>query len=74
MNYQDIFNQQYVNPQYYQWLQQQNFENYQRNEFLKMLKGLDDFIKAAKNIAPEYQQEAFNACVEKICTEFFGKQ
>lgn len=74
MDYQNLFNSQYINEEYFQRLQQQNFENYQRNEFSKMLKGLDDFIKASKNIAPQYQQQAFNACVSKICAELFGKQ
>ena len=74
MNYQNLFISQYINEEYFRRLQQQSFESYQNIEFSKMLKGLDDFIRAAKNIAPQYQQEAFNACVTKIYTELFRNQ
>jgi hypothetical protein len=72
MNYQDLFNEQYVNQQYYQKIQEQRFYVEQQQEFTKMLNSLNDFMDSAYKIAPQYQQQAFNACICAICAKLYG--
>lgn len=71
MNYQNLFNRQYINQQYYEELQRQQFYTEQQQEFAKMLKSLNDFIDSAGKIAPQYQQQAFDACVSTICRRVY---
>lgn len=71
MNYQNLFNEQYINQQYYEEMKRQQFYSEQQQEFTKMLKALNDFIDSANKIAPQYQQQAFNACVDTICGKLY---
>lgn len=59
--YNQIFNQQYVNPDYLQQLQQQH-HNQQQQEIAKAVKALHDYCDAARKITPEYRQQAFCVC------------
>lgn len=34
-----------------------------------MVKAISDYFEAAKNIEPEYQQEAMNACLAEIAVQ-----
>lgn len=72
MYYQNLFNNQYINQQYYQKLQEQQFQIEQQKEMYNMIKALNDFVDAANKIAPQYQQRAFEACVSTICEKLYG--
>ena len=67
--YDQIFNQQYVNPNYLLQLQQQQYHAEQHLEIQKAVKALHDYCDAARKIAPEYQQQAFCACAAAILEE-----
>ena len=67
--YDQIFNQQYVNPNYLLQLQQQQYRAEQELEIGKAVKALHDYCEAARKIAPEYQQQAFWACATAILEE-----
>lgn len=71
MDYQNLFNEQYINQQYYEELKRNQFYSEQQQEFLKMLKALSDFMDSASKIAPQYQQQAFDACVNTICRKLY---
>ena len=81
MNYQNLFNQNYINEQqYYELLKQKNqieqqikFEQEQQVEIGKMLKALNDFFDAAQKIAPQYQNHASNLCIWEICKRLYNK-
>ena len=49
------------------------FDQEQKKEIAKMLKALDDYFNAAQKIAPQYQNDAFNACVLKISQKLYNK-
>lgn len=72
MDYQNLFNEEYINQQYYEELKRKKFYSEQQQEFSKMLKALDDFIESASKIAPQYQQQAFDACIGAICKRVYG--
>lgn len=72
MNYQNLFNKLYINQQYYEELKRNQFYLEQQQEFIKMLKALNDFMDSASKIAPQYQQQAFDACVSAICGKLYG--
>ena len=67
--YDQIFNQQYVNPSYLLQLQQEQYHNQQQQEISKAVKALHDYCDAARKIEPEYQQQAFCACAAAILEE-----
>ena len=80
MYYQNLFNQNYINEAKYQEVlkktqieQQIMFDQEQKKEIAKMLKALDDYFNAAQKIAPQYQNDAFNACVLKISQKLYNK-
>lgn len=81
MNYQNLFNQNYINEQqYYELLKQKNqieqqikFEQEQQVEIGKMLKALNDFFDASQKIAPQYQNQASNLCIWEICKRLYNK-
>lgn len=66
--YDQIFNQQYVNPNYLQNLQLQHHAE-QQAEITKVVKALHDYFDAARKIEPAYQQQAFWACATAIVEE-----
>lgn len=66
--YDQIFNQQYVNPDYLQQLQLQHHAE-QQAEIIKAVKALHDYFDAARKIEPAYQQQAFLACASAILEE-----
>lgn len=72
MNYQNLFNEQYINQQNYEEIKRKQFYLEQQQEFTKMLKALNDFMDSASKIAPPYQQQAFDACVNTICGRLYG--
>ncbi len=74
MYYQNLFNEQYINQQNYERMKEQQFQYEQQMEFSKMLKSLNDFIDSTNNIAPQYQQQAFNACIATICSKLYGNK
>lgn len=72
MDYQNLFNEQYINQQHYEEMKRKQFYSEQQQEFSKMLKALNDFMESAGKIAPQYQQQAFDACVSAICRRVYG--
>lgn len=72
MYYQNLFNGQYINQQNYRNVKEQQFQEEQQKEFYNMLKSLNDFMDACNKIAPQYQEQAFNACIAEICGRLYG--
>jgi Na+/phosphate symporter len=72
MDYQNLFNEQYINQQHYKEIKSKQFSLEQQQEICKMLKALDDFMESASKIALQYQQQAFDACVSVICKRVYG--
>ena len=72
MDYQNLFNEQYINQQHYKEIKSKQFSLEQQQEICKMLKALDHFMESASKIAPQYQQQAFDACVSVICKRVYG--
>ena len=72
MDYQNLFYEQYINQQHYKEINSKQFFLEQQQEICKMLKALDDFMESASKIAPQYQQQAFDACVSVICKRVYG--
>ena len=72
MDYQNLFNEQYINQQHYEEIKSKQFSLEQQQEICKMLKALDDFMESASKIAPRYQQQAFDDCVCLICKRVYG--
>lgn len=64
-----MFNPQCVNPNYYHFLQQQQYECQQREEVSKVVKAFDDMIKASKMLDAQHQQIAFQACLARFAAE-----
>lgn len=71
-----IYNPNYVNPDYLQQLevqrqqaeaQRKHWE--QQKKIGDMVKAIADYFKAAREIEPEYQQEALNACLAEIAVQ-----
>lgn len=73
MNYQNLFNKDYINYEYYEEIERNQFLLNQNQELAKMLNALNDFIDSYNKIAPQYQQQAFSACVCLICEKLYGK-
>ena len=67
--YDQMFNQQYVNPEYLRQVQVQQYHAEQQKEIANAVKALQDYFDAAKKIAPEYRQAAFCACAAVILEE-----
>ena len=71
-----IYNPTYVNPSYLQQLeaQRQQVEAQrkhweQQKKIGDMVKAISDYFEAARDIEPEYQQEAMNACLAEIAVQ-----
>ncbi len=67
--YNQLFNPQYANEAYLRQLQWQRHDAEQRQEIRNIVKAIHDYFDAGRKIAPEYQQEAFNACVAAVVEE-----
>lgn len=80
MNYQNLFNQNYINEQRYVELLKQrieiekqlDFEQEQYTEISKMIKALNDFLDASQKIAPQYQNQANALCALEICKRVYS--
>ena len=71
-----IYNPTYVNPTYLQQLeaQRQQIEAErkhweQQKKIRDMVKAISDYCDAARDIEPEYQQEAMTACLIEIARQ-----
>ena len=60
--YNQMFNPQYVNPDYYHELQRQQYEFDQQKEIVNAVKAIHDLCEAVKKIDANHQQQAVNAC------------
>ena len=67
--YDQFFNPQYANQAYLQQLQWRQQDGEQRQEIMNAVKAIHDYIDAARKIAPEYQQMAFDACIAAVVAE-----
>ena len=65
----NIYNPTYVNPAYLQQLEAQLKHWEQQKKIGDMVKAISDYFKAARDIEPEYQQEAMNACLAEIAVQ-----
>ena len=71
-----IYNPTYVNPAYLQQLEAQRQQAEarrkhweQQKKIADMVKAISDYFEAARDIEPEYQQEAMNACLAEIAVQ-----
>ena len=53
-------------------MKRKQFYSEQQQECIKILKALNDFIESAGKIAPQYQQQVFDACVSAISRRVYG--
>ena len=67
--YNQMFNQRYVNPDYYHELQRQQYEFDQQKEIVNAVKAIHDLCEAVKKIDANHQQQAVNACVLQLAKE-----
>ena len=67
--YDQFFNPQFVNADYLHQLQWKQHDFEQRREIMNIVKAIRDYFDAARRIAPEYQQMAFNACIATVMEE-----
>lgn len=67
--YNQMFNPQYVNPDYYHEMQRQQHEFEQQKEIVNAVKAIHDLCEAVKKIDVNHQQQAFNACLFELAKE-----
>lgn len=70
--YNQMFNPNYVNPAYYNLIQMQAEQLYQKNqnaEVQKVIKATHDLCEAANKLDAEHQQQAFYACLAVLAAE-----
>lgn len=72
--YDQLFNPQYANAEYLRQLQWQQHDAEQRREILNIVKAIHEYFDAARKIAPEYEQMAFNACIAAVVGELMRRQ
>ena len=68
--YNQMFNPQYVNPDYYHELQRQQYEFDQQKEIVNAVKAIHDLCEAVKKLDDHHQQIAFSACLAEMAREF----
>lgn len=79
MDYNQLFNSNYINEeQYRQLLMQRDYieqkikhDQEQQVEFAKMLHSLNDFLDSYNKIDSQYKQQANKACICVICSKLF---
>lgn len=69
--YDQIFNPQYVNPQYYEAIQKvaNEYEARQQKEIANAVHAIHDFFEATRKIDPQHQQAAMAAIIAEILNE-----
>lgn len=67
--YDQLFNPQYVNISYLRQIEQQQHVFEQRQEIAKAVQAIRDYCAAARKIDPEFQEEAFRACIIAVLQE-----
>lgn len=70
--YTQMFNPQYVNPNYYAMLQAkaaQQYQQNQNNEVAKAVKATRDLCEAVNKLDAEHQQQAVYACLAVLAGE-----
>ena len=66
-----MFNPQYVNPEYYhQMLQQQRYEAEQNKKVVDAVKAMHDLCEAVRGMDNAHQKIAFSACLAEMGREF----
>ena len=72
----NIYNPTYVNPDYLQQLETQRQQMEAKRKYFEqqkkigdMVKAISDYCSAARDIEPEYQQEAIAACLVEIASQ-----
>ena len=65
-----MFNPQYVNPNYYSQIQQNNYNMEQNKKVFDAVKATHELCQAVKYMDEQHQQEAFKACLETLAQEF----
>lgn len=70
----NLFNPTYITNYNLQQLEEQRKYWEQQKKIEDLVKALHDFLDAAKDIAPEYQQQAFNACCAEIAIQAANEQ
>lgn len=68
--YNQMFNPQYVNPEYYSLIKQQQYQAKQNEEVANAVKAIHDLCEAVKKLDEEHQQIAFSACLVEMAREF----
>ena len=62
-----MFNPQYVNPNYYhQMIQQQKYETEQNKKIADAVKAVHDLCEAVRGMDNAHQQKAFIACLIEL--------
>jgi len=64
-----MFNPQYVNPNYYHALVQQQYEADQNKKVVDAVKAIHDLCEAVKGMDAAHQEIAFRACVTQMGIE-----
>ena len=62
----NIYNPNYVNPDYLRQLDAQNNHWQQQKKIVDMVKAISDYCNAARDLEPMYQQQAMEACLAEI--------
>ena len=65
-----LLNPDYVNRDYINNINWQQYEQQQNKEVENAVKAIQDFCKAAKKIDQNHQQKALNACLLAIAKEY----
>lgn len=64
--YNQMFNPQFVNPDYYRTLQMQQYQNEQNKEVANAIKAMHDLCAAVNKLDEPHKQEAFFGCLAEI--------
>ena len=64
-----FFNPKDANQAYLPRLHWQQHDAEQRQEIMNAVNAIHDYFDAARKIAPEYQQMAFEACIAAVVAE-----
>lgn len=70
--YNQFFNQQYINPLYYQQIQAEiiRYQQDQSNEVKNVVKAVHDLCEAYKKLDSKHQQQAFFLALAEMGKEF----